>query len=34
MEGGKLKPGWREGIERLRETEMLLGFVETDVSGS
>ena len=30
MNGGKLKPGWREGIDRLKEKDRLLGLVETD----
>ena len=34
MAGGKLKPGWRQGIERLIERDQLLGFAETDTGFS
>ena len=29
MDGGKLKSGWREVIERLKEKDRLLGLAET-----
>ena len=28
MNGGKLKPGWREGVEQLKERDRLLGLAE------